>query len=36
MSDSRGQVPEACGPRLSVVNRFLSFWILLAMVIGGG
>jgi ACR3 family arsenite transporter len=30
------QISAACGPRLSVVNRFLSFWILLAMVIGVG
>ncbi len=36
MSDSSGQVPAACGPRLSVVNRFLSIWILLAMVVGVG
>ncbi len=36
MSDSSGQLPAACGPRLSVVNRFLSIWILLAMVVGVG
>jgi arsenite transporter len=30
------QIPATCGPRLSVVNRFLSFWILLAMVVGVG
>jgi len=36
MSNSSGQVPAACGPRLSFVNRFLSFWILAAMVVGVG
>jgi len=36
MSNSNGQVPAACAPRLSFVNRFLSFWILAAMVVGVG
>ena len=36
MSNTGAQIPAACGPRLSVVNRFLSFWILLAMVVGVG
>ncbi len=28
--------PETCSPQLSVVNRFLSLWIILAMLIGVG
>ena len=36
MSNVSEEIPASCGPRLSVVNRFLSFWILLAMVIGVG
>jgi ACR3 family arsenite transporter len=36
MSSTTGQTPALCEPRLSVVNRFLSLWILAAMVIGVG
>ena len=36
MSETTSQASPACPPRLSLVNRFLSFWILAAMVVGVG
>jgi len=30
------QVPASCGPRLSFVDRFLSIWIIIAMLVGVG
>lgn len=29
-------IPESCGPRLSFVDRFLSIWIIIAMLVGVG
>ncbi len=34
MSNASNKKPSPCGPRLSFVNRFLSIWILAAMVVG--